>query len=61
MLLRQKPKDKDKFVIIDDKELNLFLQMKNFHPKYFYDGVFYYNKTKEIDEIIKCREVNKLV
>lgn len=52
MLIIRKPRDTSKYIHIDDFHLNLYLQRKAYHPRY-YDGKFYYyDKTEQLQKDI---------
>ena len=52
MLIIRKPRDVSKYININDFYLNLYLQKKDYHPKY-YDGKFYYyDKTEQLQKDI---------
>ena len=42
MLLIQKPYNQDDFILVQDYKLNFALQLNGYHPKYFYNKIFYY-------------------
>lgn len=48
MLLVCPPKNIDAYYKVSDSGLNMFLQLRNYHPKYFYNKCYYYKKTKKL-------------
>lgn len=48
MLLRQKPSSLENYYILNN-EKSQYLQQLGFSPLYFYDGNYYYRKSKEIE------------
>jgi hypothetical protein len=55
MLLRQKPKDKRKFIAISDDDLNYTLQIEGFIPMYYWNKIFYYIKSEMLNKFLKER------
>lgn len=53
MVLIRKPENEDKYKVVKDFHLSLWLQRNGFHPRYMYDGVYYYYKDKEVEDAIK--------
>ena len=53
MLLLQQPKNKDDYMCIDEGNLNMFLQLRNHRPKYFYNNCYYYKITNKLKSDIK--------
>lgn len=48
MLLVCLPKNIDAYYKINDDGLNMFLQLRNYHPKYLYNNSYYYKKTNKL-------------
>lgn len=48
MLLIGSPKNTDDYYKIKDDGLNMFLQLKHHHPRYLYNGNYYYKKTNKL-------------
>jgi hypothetical protein len=48
MMLIQKPKDINAYYDVADADINIFLQYRNHHPKYFYNKCYYYKKTNRL-------------
>ena len=48
MLMLQEPKDKSRYKAIKNLKLNLWLQNHGFHPRYMYDGAFYYERDEKL-------------
>jgi len=47
MLIRQKPSNPQLYYIVLSEE-SQELHKNNFYPKYFYEGKYYYEKTREL-------------
>lgn len=52
MIIRQTPKDKDKYIAVDDDTSNV-LHEHGFYPKYIDNDFIYYVKSKELGQFIK--------
>ena len=48
MIMLQEPKDKTKYIAVDNLKLNLWLQNRDFHPRYMCDNVFYYERSEKL-------------
>lgn len=59
MLILRKPKDVSKYICIDDFGLNLYLQKKDYHPRYYYDGLFYYSIAEQLQQDIELYSILK--
>lgn len=57
MLLIQKPHNQDDFILVQDYKLNFALQLNGYHPKYFYNKIFYYVISKDIKDFINSYKV----
>ena len=51
MLIRQTPKNKEKYIIVDSK-VSKILQENGFRPKYMDNEAMYYVKSDEIIEFM---------
>ena len=51
MLIRQTPKNKEKYIIVDSK-VSQILQENGFYPKYIDNEFIYYVKSKELIEFM---------
>lgn len=51
MILRQKPNNLDLYYAVDEKTHLLWTSL-GMHPKYLWQGKFYYRITKELDNLI---------
>lgn len=51
MLIRQTPKNKEKYIIVDSK-VSQILQENGFYPKYMDNEAIYYVKSDEIVEFM---------
>ena len=51
MLIRQTPKNKEKYIIVDSK-VSKILQENGFYPKYMDNEAIYYVKSDEIVEFM---------
>ena len=56
MLIRQTPKNKEKYIIVDSK-VSQILQENAFYPKYMDNEAIYYVKSDEIVEFIKTNNI----
>lgn len=57
MLLVYRPKDIDAYYKISDSGLNMFLQLRNYHPKYLYNNCYYYKKTNKLKNDIRLYSI----
>lgn len=55
MLFLQKPKNPHLYCIVNSEQSQI-LHKNNFIPKYFYDNMYYYVKTKELIEFMEGGE-----
>lgn len=51
MIIRQTPKNKEKYIIVDSK-VSQILQENGFYPKYMDNEAIYYVKSDEIVEFM---------
>ena len=51
MIIRQTPKNKEKYIIVDSK-VSQILQENGFYPKYMDNEAIYYVKSDEIIEFM---------
>lgn len=56
MIIRQTPKDKDKYIIVRDNDMVYQLHIRGFVPKYIDEDGVYFIKDKEIENILKGKE-----
>ena len=56
MLIRQTPKNKEKYIIVDSK-VSQILQENGFYPKYMDNEAIYYVKSDKIVEFIKTNNI----
>ena len=56
MLIRQTPKNKEKYIIVDSK-VSQILQENGFYPKYMDNEAIYYVKSDKIIEFIKTNNI----
>lgn len=52
MIIRQAPKDKDKYIVVNSDTSNV-LHKHGFYPKYIDNEFIYYVKSKELGQFIK--------
>lgn len=52
MIIRQTPKNKDKYIAVDSDTSNV-LHEHGFYPKYIDNEFIYYVKSKELKQFIK--------
>lgn len=52
MIIRQTPKDKDKYIAVNSDTSNV-LHKHGFYPKYIDNEFIYYVKSKELGQFIK--------
>ena len=52
MIIRQTPKDKDKYIVVNSDTSNV-LHEHGFYPKYIDNEFIYYVKSKELGQFIK--------
>lgn len=52
MIIRQTPKDKDKYIAVNSDTSNV-LHEHGFYPKYIDNEFIYYVKSKELKQFIK--------
>lgn len=52
MIIRQTPKDKDKYIAVNSDTSNV-LHEHGFYPKYIDNEFIYYVKSKELGQFIK--------
>lgn len=52
MIIRQTPKDKDKYIAVNSDASNV-LHEHGFYPKYIDNEFIYYVKSKELGQFIK--------
>lgn len=52
MIIRQTPKDKDKYIAVNSDTSNI-LHKHGFYPKYIDNEFIYYVKSKELGQFIK--------
>lgn len=58
MLLKQKPLGSN-YVKIDDENINRFLQLMGYMPKYFWEGYFYYQEDNGLKNAINIYDAIK--
>ena len=56
MIIRQTPKNKEKYIIVDSK-VSQILQENGFYPKYMDNEAIYYVKSDKIVEFIKTNNI----
>ena len=56
MLIRQTPKNKEKYIIVDSK-VSQILQENGFYPKYMDNETIYYVKSDKIIKFIKTNNI----
>ena len=56
MLIRQTPKNKEKYIIVGSK-VSQILQENGFYPKYMDNEAIYYVKSDKIVEFIKTNNI----
>ena len=56
MLIRQTPKNKEKYIIVDSK-VSQILQENGFYPKYMDNEAIYYVKSDEIVEFMSKEDL----
>lgn len=58
MLLRQKPMCSKLYIAVKDAEINDYLQMVGFIPKYYDNYIYYYKKSHLLEHLINtCNEL----
>lgn len=56
MLLRQKPRDSEQYIVIQNSNLATKLAKYGFMPKYMWLNAYYYISSKELQEILGKEE-----
>lgn len=56
MLLRQKPKDSEQYIVIQNSKLATKLAKYGFMPKYMWLNAYYYISSSELQEILGKEE-----
>lgn len=60
MLLRQKPMCSKLYIAVKDAEINDYLQMVGFIPKYYDNYIYYYKRSHLLEHLINtCNELKK--
>jgi hypothetical protein len=58
MLLRQKPMCSKLYIAVKDAEINDYLQMVGFIPKYYDNYIYYYKRSYLLEHLINaCNEL----
>ena len=58
MLLRQKPMCSKLYIAVKDAEINDYLQMVGFIPKYYDNYIYYYKRSHLLEYLINtCNEL----
>jgi hypothetical protein len=64
MIILHEPKNKSRYMAVDNCQLNLWLQNHGFHPRYMYDKKLYYERDEKLIIYVsywekEVREVDK--